>query len=181
MFENQNEKFQNFDYDYIYHKYKNTFWKIIYEYVNHDLERTQDIHQILFGKLFFHFSTINHEGAAVNWLKKTVKTTLIDEAAKQQTYTNHVSVILDNENTYETCDNVFENKPLEDVITKEDLQTAIDVIREMKPKYQEVGKLFFTEGYTHKEVSDKLGIPLRTVYRRVDKIRDSVRQALKDY
>ena len=181
MFKNQNEKPKDFDFDYIYHKYKNTFWRIIYESVNHDLERTQDIIQIVFGKLFVHFSKIEHEGAAVNWLKKTVNTTLKDEADKHRTYTNHVSVILDNENTYETCDDVYENKPLEDVITKEELQTAIDVIREMKPKYREVGKLLFTEGYTHKEISAKLGIPLRTVYRRVDKIRDTVWQALKDY
>ena len=181
MFKNQNEKPPGFDYDYIYNKYKNTFWHIIYESVNHDLERTQDIHQILFGKLFKHFNTIKYEGAAVNWLKKTVKSTLKDEAAKHKTYTSHISIILDNENTYETCDDVFENKPLDDVITKEKVQTARQVIREMKPKYKDVGELFFAEGYSHKEISEKLGIPLRTVYRQVDKIRDTVLQALKDY
>ncbi|MBR2471236.1 MAG: sigma-70 family RNA polymerase sigma factor [Clostridia bacterium] len=181
MFKNQNEKPKDFDFDYIYHKYKNTFWRIIYESVNHDLERTQDIHQIVFGKLFVHFNKIEHEGAAVNWLKKTVKTTLQDEADKHRTYTHHVSIVLDNENTYESCDNVYENKPLDNVITKEELQIAIDVIQEMKPKYRDVGRLCFTEGYTHKEISDKLGISLRTVYRRAKKVKDMVLQALEDY
>lgn len=70
----------------------------------------------------------------------------------------------------------------EDIVSEEkDVDFGFDdLIRNLKPDYQKVLKLYFEEGYPYKDIASKLGKPINTIKTLIRRAKEELREKLKD-
>ena len=118
------------------------------------------------------------------WLILVTKSTIIDAIRKDTTYKEHISITLDDEDIFESCQDLLENQPLDNVIKQEIANELMEVIHQLKSCHYEVIILHYFMEFSPKEISEKLHIPLYTVYSRLSKAKtilyDKINKSVKD-
>lgn len=171
---------ENFSFEYLYFKYKNMVWHQIEDSTIADSGLKEEVMQDVFVKLYRTMGGFQSEKAIKRWLKLVTKSTIIDAGKKMQTYKKHISITLDDDDVFEECMQMLENKPLDDIIKREMVKAVIDEVKKLKPIYCEVIMLYYYAEFTVKEIAERLHIPENTVYSRLSKARSILYDAIGD-
>jgi RNA polymerase sigma-70 factor, ECF subfamily len=100
-----------------------------------------------FLKVFNNLHKYDEKQAFKGWLRTIVVNTAIDYYRKSIQQPD-----------YENLDNVHLADLNEDVISRISAEEILELIRKLSPVYRMVFSLYVLDGYTHKEIAEKLGI-----------------------
>jgi RNA polymerase sigma-70 factor (ECF subfamily) len=114
-------------------------------------EEAEDLLQDAFIKVFNQLERFRFEGSLEGWIRRIVINTIIDHFRKKS-----VMVVLTDYETY------TESPADLDFVSNADFQELLNAIRELSPGYRTVFNMFAVEGYSHKEISEALGISTGT-------------------
>lgn len=149
-------------FSYLYDKYSKVLFGIIYAIVG-DYEETEDVIQTTFIKIWNSIDTYDStKGQLFTWMLILARNTAIDfKTSKENQYVSNNVNKLNNKFTEERS---FGSKPNE----------------QAEKEYLLLIELAYTKGYTHKEISEKLEIPLETVKTKMRKTILILREQLID-
>ena len=172
------------DFNTIYRKYYNTVWIAICKSI-FDVQQREEVMQDVFVKFYKSMGNFQHENAARKWLMLVTKSTIIDAIRKDTTYKEYISITLDDEEIFESCQDLLETQPLDNVIKQEIANELMEVIHQLKPIQYEVIILHYFMEFSPKEIAQKLHIPLYTVYSRLSKAKtilyDKISKSIKEF
>jgi len=100
-----------------------------------------------FLKVFNNLDRYDEKQAFKGWLRTIVVNTAIDYYRKSN-----------QQPEYENLDNVYLADMNEDVISHISAEEILELVRRLSPVYRMVFSLYVLDGYTHKEIAEKLGI-----------------------
>jgi RNA polymerase sigma factor (sigma-70 family) len=111
----------------------------------------KDILQDGFIKVFQKIDQFEGKGSLEGWIRKIIVNTALERFRSQSITVSHdEKLVLKNEPFY---DDIIDNMSAEDLLM---------LIRELSPQYRLVFNLYAIEGYSHKEIAEKLGISVGT-------------------
>jgi len=100
-----------------------------------------------FLKVFNNLNKYDEKQAFKGWLRTIVVNTAIDYYRKS----NQAPV-------YEDLNNVHVADITEDAVSRLSSEEILELVRKLSPAYRTVFSLYVIDGYTHKEIAEKLGI-----------------------
>ncbi len=128
--------------------------KLFYGYVktialrySSDNQTADDILNESFLKVFNNLQKYDEKQAFKGWLRTIVVHTAIDFYRKSNQFPD-----------YENLDNVHLADLNEDAISSISAEEILALVQKLSPAYRMVFSLYVIEGYTHKEIAEKLGI-----------------------
>ena len=159
----------------LYDTYCQAMFNIACRYLkNH--EDAKDAMQEGFLKAFVNIKSYKDTSAFGAWLKRIIINQCIDVLKKRQFITQsleieNLQVVDDDDDDDDDDDWQFDS-----AITKQDITNAIDRLSE---KYKTVISLYLLEGYDHEELSQILGIPVKTSRTQLRRAKLQLQDALK--
>lgn len=111
------------------------------------------------------------KGSLFSWLVRICRNTAIDRARTKIFQARQTSRIID--------ETVANNKSFSAEMQTEDIGLH-QQLQKLDPKYRLIIELLYFEGYTQREITDKMGIPLGTVKSRAKIALRELRQLLGD-
>lgn len=130
----------------LYKKYASVLYPICLRYSN-DHYQAEDMLQEAFVKIFFNLHKFRGDGSFEGWLKRISVNTAIEHFKKNQVIDNMADVDLQHNKLVQRDD--FGKLVYEDLMK---------LVQSLSPGYRAVFNLYAIEGYSHKEISDMLGI-----------------------
>lgn len=132
-----------------------------------DKAEAEDILQNGFIKVFTKISDFKGEGSLEGWIRRVIVNTAIESYRKNQRIIQGADI----ENGYEAIQHTFSMDQLE---TKD----LLVMIRQLPVNYRMVFNLFAIEGYSHREISIKLGISEGASKTQLSRARDILKERL---
>ncbi len=115
-------------------------------------EVAQDILQDGFVKVFEKLNTFKREGSLEGWIRRIIVNTALDNYRKNKLTDQHID--LDNvDYMIASNDFAFEKLAAEDLLK---------VLNSIPSGYRTIFNLYAIEGYSHKEISEKMDISVNT-------------------
>ncbi|MCH2223191.1 MAG: RNA polymerase sigma factor [Crocinitomicaceae bacterium] len=115
-------------------------------------EQAEDVLQDGFVKVFTKIKAYKKEGSLEGWIRRIMVNTSLDQIRKNAKFMNNVSM---NDIDYKV---EFDGQILSSLM-EEDL---LNLIKDMPVGYRMVFNMFAIEGYSHKEIAEKLSISENT-------------------
>lgn len=137
----------------LYDAYCKAMFSIACRYFKRE-EDAKDVMQEGFLKAFKNIESYTNEYSFGAWLKRIVINQCIDTLKKRRL--DFVEVDVEH---LELVDNVDDDWSVDIAISKE---AVVNAIEKLSAKYKVVVKLYLLEGYDHNEISQILGIPIKT-------------------
>jgi RNA polymerase sigma factor (sigma-70 family) len=131
----------------LYQKYAKKMYGICLSYAG-GRDLAQDMLQDAFIKIFNRIKDFKQEGSLEGWIRKIVTNTAIDHLRQQKRVQNYIS------DQKETKEDIFEP----DALQKLQTQDVLDQVAKLPEGARIVFNLYALEGYTHKEIAEKLKI-----------------------
>ena len=128
----------------LFKKYYGIMLGICLRYSNNRYE-AKEVLQEGYIKVFNHLHTFKFEGSLIGWMKKIMVNSAIDKYRKR----------IAEPVTFDIPDTVSVQEDIISTLNKNDLLECISLL---PAGYKAVFNLFVIEGYTHKEIAEKLGI-----------------------
>ena len=140
------------------------YWNEVYGFMLKRTENETDAEDITietFAKAFEKITTYKKEFQFNTWLIAIAKNVHIDLLRKKKS--SLFIDITDHENSQ--AYNVADTTPSaeDELITKQNLSSLLQCIKELKPHYQEVIQLRYFQELTYQEIADLLGEPLNNI------------------
>ncbi len=136
----------------LFDKYSRKMMGVCMRYADDSLE-AQDILQDGFIKVFNSMSSFQHEGSLEGWIKRIIVNTALDNYRRNKK--RKYAVELDDED-------VRELKQEESIMGGINSKFLLSLINQLPEGYKLVFNMFAIEGYSHKEISQELGISINT-------------------
>jgi RNA polymerase sigma-70 factor (ECF subfamily) len=114
-----------------------------------DSEEAQDVLQMGFVKVFEKLEMYNQKGSLEGWIRKIMVNTALDNLRKYKKF--QLNVDIDNVDYQLESDH-------ETVIEALSAQDLLKVIQQMPLGFKTVFNMYVIEGYSHKEIANKLKI-----------------------
>jgi len=133
-----------------------------------DYEEAQDIMQDAFIKIFGKLADYEKKGSLEGWVRRIVVNTALDSYRKNKKHQQNVAV--------DTVDYLLENKTF--IIEELNANDLLAVIKTIPAGYQIVFNLFAIEGYSHREIAEKLNITESTSKSQYSRARKLLRELL---
>jgi len=154
-----------------------TFYeKAIFNYclrVAKNLQDTEDIVQETFIKVYTHRESIDPEKNIKTWIF-TIATNTMYDYFRRKKRKNEIS--LDGEN-----ETIFDFKTYYSQ-EQEGLSSDIDnALNKTNIEYKKALVLFYQQGFSYKEMSEILSIPINTVKTHINRGREQLKEILKEY
>ena len=130
----------------LYELFKTKMFGICLRYAN-DYDDAQDILQDGFLKVYEKVGQFKFKGSFEGWVRKIMVNTALER------FRNKYQMVDLNDNIKEV-DRKASNEILADISAKE----LMRFVQELSPRYRMVFNLYAIEGYSHKEISNMLGI-----------------------
>jgi RNA polymerase sigma factor (sigma-70 family) len=130
----------------LYRMYSGKMWAVCQRYAR-NYDEAKDILHDGFMKIFDKIAQFEGRGHFEGWIRRVMVNTALNEYRKQR-YLN-----IDAQYSSVKDEATFDN--IECNISAEEL---MNLIKELPPQYKTVFNLFAIEGYSHKEISELLGI-----------------------
>lgn len=134
------------------------------------IEEAEDMLQEAFIRVFTKMHTFKFDGPLGAWIRRVVVNTSAEiyRREKKHSYTSEL-----NDYTFgmRANDNVIEQLAAEDLLNK---------IQQLPDGYRVVFNLYAIEGYSHKEIGEKLSISENTSKSQYSRARASIRQMIED-
>ena len=106
------------------------------------------------------------KGSFEGWMKRITINTVLQKYRKEQ----HLNLV---------SENLEEEIELESVFGEISLQTLLKYIQELPNKYRLTFNLYVMDGYSHKEISEKLGTSLGTSKSNLARARMILREKIR--
>lgn len=135
-----------------------------------DHELAQDALQDGFIKIFTKISDYNGVGSFEGWMRRIVVNTCLDQLRKDQKLKMNASM-------EDVGFLVKEDHWIEEELTAQDLLKLIETLPD---GYRVVFNMFAIEGYSHKEIADKLGISENTSKSQFSRAKSHLRKKLTE-
>lgn len=132
-------------------------------------EQAEDVLQDGFIKVFSKLNDFKHDGSLEGWIRRIMVNTSLDQIRKENKLLGNIS--LDNVD-YKLQDNAF---VLENLAAKD----LMKMVQSMPVGYKVVFNMFAIEGYSHKEISEHLGISENTSKSQYSRARAYLRERLE--
>lgn len=117
-----------------------------------DYTEAQDILQDGFLKVFEKIDQFSNKGSFEGWMRKIFVNTALERYRKKK-----LLFTVDDDET-----NILNTLMHDEIESKINANELIEVIKTISPQYKLVFMLYCIEGYTHKEISEKLNISIGT-------------------
>ncbi len=153
----------------LYELFKSKMFGICLRYAG-NYDDAQDILQDGFIKVFEKIDQFGFKGAFEGWLRRIMVNTALEK------YRSSYQVINIHDNVKE-----INNEFADDFSTDIDAHELLRFVQELSPKYRIVFNLYAIEGYSHKEISDLLGISEGTSKSNLSRARDILKEKVNKY
>ena len=117
----------------------------------------EDVFQEGFVRAYKYIGKLEKSGALEAWLKRVFINTAINYYQKNKKHHDHVN--------YDFVYN--SNDDYENIISNLSNQELLALVNQLPNGYRMVFNLYVMEGYTHKEIAEREGLPLGTVKTRI--------------
>jgi RNA polymerase sigma-70 factor (ECF subfamily) len=131
----------------LYNRFAPKMYAVCLRYAN-NADDAQDLLQEGFIKVYKNLHRFRAEGSFEGWIRRVFVNSSIEHFRKKSL---QLSTVSDKE------ENTIENSDISalDTMAEKDI---IRLIQELSPGYRTVFNLYVVEGYSHKEIGEKLGI-----------------------
>ena len=151
----------------LYRRFASAMYGLCLQYASCE-EDAQDILQEGFIKIFAKLDQVKNPAALPGWIRRVMINTAMERYRSQ--------IILQRvDELREEYDEVTGNEAL-DRLTCEELT---GLIQTLTPRYRMVFNLYAIEGYSHKEISDELGISIGTSKSNLSRARTILQEKIK--
>ena len=152
-----------------YEKFAGKMFGVTLRYMNGN-DEAQDVLQEGFIKVFNNLPLYKNKGSLEGWIRRIIVNTALDQIRKNKKFMNHVEVdnvgyLLDDESY------IIEGLEAEDLLK---------IINQLPEGYRVVFNLFGIEGYSHKEIGERLNITESTSKSQYSRSRKILRKLLLD-
>jgi RNA polymerase sigma factor (sigma-70 family) len=153
----------------LYEMFKTRMFGICLRYAG-NYDDAQDIMQDGFVKIFEKIDQFGFKGAFEGWVRKIMVNTALER------YRSQYQVININDNLKEVD---YEHS--EEFSSDVDARELVRFIQELSPKYRIVFNMFAIEGYSHKEISEMLGVTEGTSKSNLSRARDILQEKVNRF
>lgn len=157
----------------VYEKYARVMYGICLRYSS-DREAAQDLLQDGFIKVFMNINSFENKGSFEGWMKRIFINLALENIRKDKTkklQSDDIENISDIDIADETEGDI-------DKITEDEL---LAMVQELPQGYRSVFNLYAIEDYSHKEISEMLGIAEGTSRSQYIRARALLQEKVKDY
>ena len=112
-----------------------------------DYAAAQDVMQDAFVKVFKNLNSFKFNGSFEGWVRRIMVNTALERYRKK-----HFLYAVSDVEDYK------DNLVYDDFLDEFSAQDILKLVQELSPQYQVVFNLYAIEGYSHKEIAEKLGI-----------------------
>lgn len=136
-----------------------------------DKERAEDVLQDGFIKVFNNLQRFEFKGSLEGWIRRIIVNTALDQIRKYKKEKGNIHI----------DDSYYE--PIQKSVVEEQLQADVllEIIQQLPDGYRMVFNMYAIEGYSHKEIAEKLEISENTSKSQYSRARASLRDLLEKY
>jgi len=149
----------------------------------HDTDDAEDVLQEVFVQVWRKAAQYQPDlGAPKNWLVRIAHNRAINllRSRRSRERQNEVSLSVDgNSSSVEVANLGSEENPLIDIVRQSETETIGRALGTLPEEQRILVELAFYQGYSHSEISEKLGLPLGTVKTRIRSGIQALREQLK--
>ena len=138
------------DQEKLYRLFAGKMFGVCFHY-SKDQTEAEDTLQEGFYKVYKNIKTFKNQGSFEGWIRRIMINTALEKYRKQK-YLYPVNDIIES----------FDELSYDDIIADISAKDLLKLIHELSPKYRMVFSLYAIDGYSHKEISDMLGITIGT-------------------
>ena len=160
----KNRKYQ----ELLYRKYAGKMYAVCLNYAK-DRQLAQDILQDGFIKVFSKIKDFQQNGSLEGWIRRIIVNTAIDYHRKVKRYNDLLEQEIKNEDNINSENTIIENINAEDILNH---------LKKLPSGARMVFNLYAVEGYSHKEISEKLNISEGTSKSQFSRARSLLQQWL---
>lgn len=136
-----------------------------------DEDEAKDILQDGFIKVFTKLKQFNNKGSFEGWIRRIIVNTAL-EKFRDKNYLFAVNM----ESNYEAGEKEYDHI-LSDIAAND----LLKLVQELSPQYRMVFNLYAIEGFSHKEICEKLDIKEGTSKSNLSRAREILKEKIKDY
>jgi RNA polymerase sigma factor (sigma-70 family) len=154
----------------LYRKFSREMYNICLAYED-DRDKAKDILQEGFIKVFRSILTYDKQGSLKGWIRRIITNTAIDHWRRSSKESQLLNIdIL-----------TSEDQPFESPGTSFNCTDIMNQVRKLPPGARLIFNLYALEGYSHKEIAERLNISEGTSKSQVNRARQILQQSLGDY
>ena len=165
-------------YNLLYRKYASLMLGICLRYCR-DRTEAEDVLQDGFIKVFTNISRYRNEGSFEGWIRRIMVNTAIDNYQKNLKHSHHSSMEEIEDHTL--LPGINDDDPLIPESREIPKEKLLEFIQELPAGYRMVFNMYAIEGYSHKEIAEKLNISENTSKTQLMKARRQLRRELTEY
>ncbi len=154
----------------LYNRFAGKMYAVCLRYAN-NADDAQDLLQDGFIKVFRNLHRFRAEGSFEGWVRRVFINSSIEHFRKKSLQLSKVS-----EKEEETIGDT-DTTALDDLAEKD----IVKLIQELSPGYRTVFNLYVVEGYSHKEIGEKLGISEGTSKSQLARARSILQKKVAQY
>lgn len=154
----------------LYNLFADDMFAVCLYYSQNYVEAEDTLHEG-FMKVFKNIASLKGEGALKAWIRKIMINTALEKYRKKNPL-----YLVDHDELRE-----FEDIDRENIISNISADELMKMIQELTPQYRMVFNLYALEGYSHKEISDMLGISEGTSKSNLARARSILQRKVKKY
>jgi len=153
----------------IYDKHSPTMYSICLRYMKNE-DEAKDALQEGFIKVFKNIDKFTFSGSFEGWMKRIFVHTSIEQIRKRK---NHLDVSELNSNELKLTSKIETGTM--------DAEKMMTLVQQLPDGYRTVFNMFIVDGYSHREISEYLGINENTSKSQLFKARKQLQEWLKDW
>lgn len=157
----------------VYEKYARVMYGICLRYAS-EKEAAQDLLQDGFIKVFMNINSFENKGSFEGWMKRIFVNLALENIRKDKTK----KMCSDDIENVSDLDIIDEAEGDIDGITEDEL---LKMVQELPQGYRSVFNLYAIEDYSHKEISEMLGIAEGTSRSQYIRARALLQEKIKEY
>jgi RNA polymerase sigma factor (sigma-70 family) len=135
----------------LYQRFAGTMFGVCLRYFD-SREEAEDALQEGFIRVFLNIKTFRSEGSLEGWVRRIIINTALNQIRNNQKYQHHADL--------EEIGNVASEEA--DMISKITHEDMLKLLLQLPPGYRMVFNLYEIEGFSHKEIADRLEISVST-------------------
>lgn len=154
----------------LYQSYYSKMMSVCYRYTK-DADEAKDILHDGFIKIFNSLHKFKFDGSLEGWMRRLVVNTAIDNYRRNKKMYSMTETGM----TEDQIDLSVEA----DVFSTFNAKVIMEAVQSLSPAYRTVFNLYAIEGYSHKEIAEKLGVSVGTSKSNLAKAKVNLRQQLE--